>query len=141
MLFSLTGGSEVFVAGVKVTTQTPPIRSGKRVIFLTLDDPTGPSDAAFFEDAQSSYAATIYNSLLLLVRGNLRKTGPRGISIKATGCWDLTQIHSMYQKFGIAEVKRFIDLSFKPRNNKYHYKSGGVSLEKRTLKDQNLGRI
>ncbi|MFZ9360038.1 MAG: DNA polymerase III subunit alpha [Candidatus Nanopelagicales bacterium] len=141
MLFSLTSGSEVFVAGVKVTTQTPPIRSGKRVIFLTLDDPTGPSDAAFFEDAQTSYAATIYNSLLLLVRGNLRKTGPRGISIKATGCWDLTQIHSMYQKYGIAEVKRFIDLSFKPRNNKYHYKSGGVSLEKRTLKDQKIGRI
>ena len=29
---------EVLIAGVKVATQTPPVRSGKRVIFLTLDE-------------------------------------------------------------------------------------------------------
>ena len=44
--------SEVLVAGVKVATQTPPIRSGRRVVFLTLDDGTGPADATFFEDVQ-----------------------------------------------------------------------------------------
>ena len=33
----------VLVAGVKVATQTPPIRSGRRVVFLTLDDGTGPA--------------------------------------------------------------------------------------------------
>src|SRR6185503_1200402 len=37
--------SELWVAGVKVATQTPPIRSGRRVVFLTLDDSTGPVDA------------------------------------------------------------------------------------------------
>ena len=133
MLSSLTSGKEVLVAGVKVTTQTPPIRSGKRVIFLTLDDPTGPSDAAFFEDAQINYAATVYNSLLLVVRGNLRKTGPRGLSIRATGCWDLTYLHQIYQKHGLLEVKKFIDLSFKPKNIKYQVKAGGMSLGRRTL--------
>ena len=30
--------AEVLVAGVKVATQTPPIRSGRRVVFVTLDD-------------------------------------------------------------------------------------------------------
>ena len=30
--------SELWVAGVKVATQTPPVRSGRRVVFLTLDD-------------------------------------------------------------------------------------------------------
>ena len=30
--------AELLVAGVKVATQTPPIRSGRRVVFLTLDD-------------------------------------------------------------------------------------------------------
>ena len=51
------------VAGVKVATQTPPIRSGRRVVFLTLDDSTGPVDATFFEDAQGPYASTVFGSL------------------------------------------------------------------------------
>ncbi|HMC71421.1 MAG TPA: hypothetical protein VKJ07_19850, partial [Mycobacteriales bacterium] len=51
--------AEVLVAGVKVATQTPPIRSGRRVVFITLDDATGPVDATFFEDAQAGYAATV----------------------------------------------------------------------------------
>ncbi len=81
--------SELLVAGVKVATQTPPIRSGRRVIFLTLDDGTGPVDATFFEDAQGPYAATLFHSWLLVVRGELRRTGPRGVSLRATGCWEL----------------------------------------------------
>ncbi|MEP7092302.1 MAG: hypothetical protein ABI776_19525, partial [Nocardioidaceae bacterium] len=61
--------SELLVAGVKVATQTPPIRSGRRVVFLTLDDGTGPVDATFFEDVQGPYAATVFHSWLLVVRG------------------------------------------------------------------------
>ena len=80
---------EVLVAGVKVATQTPPVRSGRRVIFLTLDDSTGPVDTTFFEDVQGPYAATVFSSWMLLVRGKIRRTGPRGISIRATGAWDL----------------------------------------------------
>ena len=70
---------------MKVATQTPPIRSGRRVVFLTLDDATGPVDATFFEDAQGPYAATVFHSWLLVVRGMLRRTGPRGVSLRATG--------------------------------------------------------
>lgn len=80
---------EVLVAGVKVATQTPPVRSGRRVIFLTLDDSTGPVDTTFFEDVQGPYAATVFSSWILLVRGLIRRTGARGISIRATGAWDL----------------------------------------------------
>ena len=72
--------AEVLVAGVKVATQTPPIRSGRRVVFLTLDDATGPVDATFFEDAQGPYAATVFHSWLLVVRGEVRRTGPRGVA-------------------------------------------------------------
>ena len=70
--------AELLVAGVKVATQTPPIRSGRRVIFLTLDDATGPVDATFFEDVQGPYAATVFHSWLLVVRGELRRTGSAG---------------------------------------------------------------
>jgi error-prone DNA polymerase len=81
--------SSVLVAGVKVAMQTPPIRSGKRVIFLTLDDGYGLSDSTFFTDVQGAYANVLYSTSLLLVRGVTRRTGAKGISIRATGAWDL----------------------------------------------------
>ncbi|MDQ3480848.1 MAG: DNA polymerase III subunit alpha, partial [Actinomycetota bacterium] len=95
---------ELLVAGVKVATQTPPIRSGRRVVFLTLDDGTGPVDATFFEDAQGPYAATLFHSWLLVVRGVLRRTGPKGVSLRATGCWELPMLHEIWQRQGIEAV-------------------------------------
>ena len=80
---------EVLIAGVKVATQTPPVRSGRRVIFLTLDDATGPVDAAFFEDAQGPYASTLFDSWLLLVHpGGFRQSPwadlkPAGVDVAA----------------------------------------------------------
>jgi error-prone DNA polymerase len=87
-----------------VATQTPPIRSGRRVIFLTLDDSTGPVDATFFEDAQGPYAATVFHSWLLVVRGELRRTGRRGVSLRATGCWELPGLYALWQRAGIDAV-------------------------------------
>ena len=100
--------SELLVAGVKVATQTPPIRSGRRVVFLTLDDGTGPVDATFFEDAQGPYAATMFHSWLLVVRGEMRRTGPRGVSLRATGCWELCTLHDVWQRDGVAGVRDFM---------------------------------
>ena len=88
--------SELLVGGVKVATQTPPIRSGRRVIFLTLDDSTGPVDATFFDDVQGPYAGTVFSAWLLLVRGILRRTGPRGVSLRATGAWDLAGLLAVW---------------------------------------------
>jgi error-prone DNA polymerase len=100
--------SEVWVAGVKVATQTPPIRSGRRVVFLTLDDSTGPIDATFFEDAQDPYASTVFAGWLLMVRGLTRRTGPRGLSIRATGCWDLGVVHEIWTDHGRGGVAEYI---------------------------------
>ena len=96
--------AEVLVAGVKVATQTPPIRSGKRVVFVTLDDARGPVDATFFEDAQGPYAATLFHSWLLVIRGHVRRTGPRGVSMRATGCWELTELHEAWTHGGLDAV-------------------------------------
>ncbi|GAB3697842.1 DNA polymerase III subunit alpha [Mariniluteicoccus flavus] len=90
--------SDLLVAGVKVATQTPPIRSGRRVVFLTLDDTTGPVDATFFEDVQGPYAKTLFDSWMLLVRGDLRRTGPRGVSLLAKGCWDLGSLFQVWSR-------------------------------------------
>ena len=108
-LLSARSRSELLVAGVKVATQTPPIRSGRRVIFLTLDDATGPVDATFFEDAQGPYAATVFGSWLLVVRGELRRTGRRGVSLRATGAWDLGRLHDLWRAEGMDAVHAEID--------------------------------
>jgi error-prone DNA polymerase len=96
--------SDLLIAGVKVATQTPPIRSGRRVVFLTLDDSTGPVDATFFEDVQGPYAATVFHSWLLLVRGVLRRTGPRGVSVRATGAWELPPLWEAWTDGGLTAV-------------------------------------
>ena len=96
--------SELLVAGVKVATQTPPIRSGRRVVFLTLDDSTGPVDATFFEDVQGPYAATVFHSWMLLVRGILRRTGPKGVSLRATGAWELSRLWEAWGRGGLEDV-------------------------------------
>ncbi|WP_222193534.1 DNA polymerase III subunit alpha [Modestobacter italicus] len=103
-LLQCRSGAEVLVAGVKVATQTPPIRSGRRVVFVTLDDGTGCADSTFFEDVQGPYAATVFHSWLLVVRGVMRRTGPRGVSMRATGAWELPALHEAWETGGMAAV-------------------------------------
>ncbi|SDY18508.1 DNA polymerase III, alpha subunit [Geodermatophilus africanus] len=103
-LLGSRSGAEVLVAGVKVATQTPPIRSGRRVVFVTLDDGTGCTDSTFFEDAQGPYASTVFHSWLLVIRGVLRRTGPRGVSLRATGAWELPALHEAWETGGLEAV-------------------------------------
>ncbi|WP_068264627.1 DNA polymerase III subunit alpha, partial [Janibacter limosus] len=108
-LLSVRNGAQILAAGVKVATQTPPIRSGRRVVFLTVDDSTGPVDATFFEDVQGPYAATIFHSWLLLVRGTTRRAGPRGISMLASGAWELSTLWEAWERGGIEAVHAALD--------------------------------
>ncbi|MDO5499074.1 MAG: hypothetical protein Q4F67_05255, partial [Propionibacteriaceae bacterium] len=89
--------SHLLVAGVKVATQAPPLRSGRRVVFLTLDDTTGPVEATFFDDVLGRCARTLFESWLLVVQGDLRRTGPRGVSLRAHGCWDLGALFEVWR--------------------------------------------
>jgi error-prone DNA polymerase len=90
-LAALRAGQQVLVAGVKASTQTPPIASGKRIIFVTLEDGSGLVDLAFFEDSHEACAATVFHCGLLLVRGTVQVRGTRR-TIVATMAWDLDQI-------------------------------------------------
>ena len=107
-LLGCRSGSELLVAGVKVATQTPPIRSGRRVVFVTLDDGSGCTDSTFFEDAQGPYAATVFHSWLLVVRGVLRRTGARGVSLRATGAWELPALHEAWETGGLDAVRELM---------------------------------
>ena len=110
-------GGQVLVAGVKVATQTPAIRSGQRIIFATLEDLTGPVDLAFFESVQERCAARVFGSWLLAVRGRLRRTG-RSVSVNAAECWDLAALAEIRAAHGIGAVRaamRAGDVPGRPR--------------------------
>ncbi|NEA67658.1 DNA polymerase III subunit alpha [Streptomyces sp. SID12488] len=90
-LAGLRAGQQVLVAGVRASTQTPPIASGKRVIFVTLEDGSGLVDLAFFEDSHPACAYTVFHSGLLLVRGTVQVRGTRR-TVVGSMAWDLDEI-------------------------------------------------
>ncbi|MFE2012763.1 DNA polymerase III subunit alpha [Streptomyces sp. NPDC059491] len=97
-------GRTVLVAGAKAATQTPPIRSGKRVIFSTLDDGTGLVDLAFFDDAHAACAHTVFHSWLLLVRGVVQRRGPRSLSVVGSAAWNLAELAELRAAGGLEAV-------------------------------------
>ncbi|MFI0722146.1 DNA polymerase III subunit alpha [Streptomyces sp. NPDC021224] len=90
-LAALPAGRQVLVAGVRAATQTPPIASGKRIIFVTLEDGSGLVDLAFFEDSHEACAHTVFHSGLLLVRGTVQVRGTRR-TVVGTMAWDLEKV-------------------------------------------------
>ncbi|MFB9467884.1 DNA polymerase III subunit alpha [Nonomuraea salmonea] len=102
-------GAEILVAGVKVATQTPAIRSGQRIIFTTLDDSTGPIDLTFFESVQGRCASIVFGSWLMLARGVVRRTGARAVTMRAVDCWNLADLDALWRSQGIEAVRALID--------------------------------
>jgi error-prone DNA polymerase len=96
-LISLRSNTEVLIAGVRVATQSPPMRSGKRVVFISLDDGSGCADATFFDEAQRRASQVLFQNRLLLISGKTRRTGVRGVSVLAENAWDLRQLWSQWQ--------------------------------------------
>ncbi|MFF8953126.1 DNA polymerase III subunit alpha [Streptomyces sp. NPDC014940] len=97
-------GETVLVAGAKAATQTPPIRSGKRVIFSTLDDGSGLVDLAFFDDSHDACAHTVFHSWLLLVRGVVQRRGPRSLSVVGSAAWNLAELLEVRREEGLDGV-------------------------------------
>ncbi|MEV6103483.1 DNA polymerase III subunit alpha [Streptomyces sp. NPDC051940] len=100
-------GRIVLVAGAKGATQTPPIRSGKRVIFTTLDDTSGLVDCAFFEDSHDACAHTVFHSWLLLVRGVVQRRGGgngKALSVVGSAAWDLAELAELRRTGGLPAV-------------------------------------
>ena len=98
------GDTHVMVAGVKVASQTPAVRSGQRIIFLTLDDAIGPVDVTVFERVQERVARTVFHSFLLVVWGRLRRTGVAGASVVAEEVWDLQRLAVARREGRLREV-------------------------------------
>jgi error-prone DNA polymerase len=67
-------------------------------LFLTLDDGFGCSDLTFFEDVQQSYAHIIKGNNLIVAKGVVRRTGARGVSIRASAAWSLDELYEKWLK-------------------------------------------
>jgi len=77
----LPSGSIVRVSGMVIIVHTPPTKSGKRVMFLTLEDETGLLDVVVFSKTQSRFAKLILTSEVLTLEGRLQRKGPGGLAI------------------------------------------------------------
>jgi error-prone DNA polymerase len=115
----------VMVAGVKVASQTPAIRSGQRIVFLTLDDATGPVDVTVFERVQPKVAKTVFHSFVVAVWGRLRRTGARGVGIIAEDVWDLTALQRARREGRLEQALVAHGPSSGPPPRKLWHASGG----------------
>jgi len=97
-------GDRIRVAGVKVAIQSPPVKSGQRVMFLSLDDRTGTVQCNFFERNLDDCAWTLLNAWLIVVEGRVRRSGPRGVTVLAHRAWDLTRLRRAYAEGWLREA-------------------------------------
>lgn len=106
-LGALKAGQPVLVAGVRASTQTPPVASGARIIFVTLEDGSGMVDLVFFEKSHPACAHTVFHCGLLLVRGTISSRGPRN-TVVATMAWDLEVLAATRRDHGPEAVLRLL---------------------------------
>ncbi len=83
-LRQMEAGQPVRVAGLLIRPHRPPTRSGRTVIFLTLEDPTGLVDATVFEHVYQRDGEAIFGGYpVLVVDGRVAWRG-KGVSVEAT---------------------------------------------------------
>jgi error-prone DNA polymerase len=122
-LQTIRNKTDVWVAGVKVASQTPAIRSGQRIIFVTIDDLTGPIDVTVFERVQALCARTVFHSWLLLFHGEVRKRGGASL-VHRTEAGNVGVTVVVEEAFDLAEIwsDRAAGLSIKDALERQRYK-------------------
>jgi error-prone DNA polymerase len=82
----------VTVAGVYERAQNPWMRSGKRTMFLTLEDAYGLFECVCFESKLAKIAPVIARASYFLVHGRLQNNHKRGLAIVAEEVFDLEEV-------------------------------------------------
>jgi len=82
----------VTVAGVYERAQNPWMRSGKRTMFLTLEDAYGLYECVCFESKLPRIAPVVAQASYFLVRGRLQNNHKRGLAIVAEEVSDLEEV-------------------------------------------------
>ena len=82
----------VLVAGVYERAQNPWMRSGKRTMFLTLEDAYGLFECVLFESKLARAAPVVARATYFLVRGRLQNNRKRGLAIVVEEIRDLEEV-------------------------------------------------
>ena len=90
-------GARVRVAGVRVALQSPPQRSGDRVLFLSLDDRTGQVQVTFFARSLPDCAWVVRTAWLVVTEGVVSRRGRRGATVVGRRAWDLARLWRAWQ--------------------------------------------
>ena len=78
----LPHGHPVTVGGLTIRPHRPPTKSGRTVVFLTLEDETGLIDVTVFEDVYMRWGEDLFVKPLMLVSGHVEHRGD-AVSITA----------------------------------------------------------
>ena len=68
-------GRNVSAAGIVIRPHRPPTKSGRTVVFLTLEDEFGMIDVTIFEKTYRRYGHIVFTEPALIVRGRLEQRG------------------------------------------------------------------
>jgi DNA polymerase III alpha subunit len=130
----IPNGSTVRVSGMLILVHTPPTKSGKRVMFLTLEDETGLFDVVVFSKAQGRFARLILTSEVLTIEGKLQRKGPTGRAVSIIMeralvglCGSLAKLLANEMKIRLLPRKKDIKPPVKSRL--IHDRTEGESLE------------
>ncbi|MCF8565266.1 DNA polymerase III subunit alpha [Alicyclobacillus tolerans] len=84
-------GDEVFAAGLVIRPHRPPTKSGKTVVFFTLEDETGWIDATMFEDVYQNCGALLFTPYgrLIGVKGKVQRRNSSKAGIVVDFVWPL----------------------------------------------------
>lgn len=74
-LLQMRANQKVRIGGLLINPHRPPTKSGKVVVFLSLEDETGLADVTVFEDVYQKYGNLIYSRPALIVEGVVDRRG------------------------------------------------------------------
>ena len=80
---SIATGQAVKIAGSVIRYQTPPTRTGRRVVYIILEDGSGVADVTVFSDVQEKCGGVLFRCGWMEVRGKIQRRGAKSLSIIA----------------------------------------------------------
>lgn len=80
---SLPTGGAVRIAGSVIRYQTPPTRTGQRVVYIIMEDGSGVADVTVFHNVQEKCGKVLFRYGWLDVTGKIQRRGPKSLSIIA----------------------------------------------------------
>ena len=80
---SLATGQAVKIAGSVIRYQTPPTRTGRRVVYIILEDGSGVADVTVFSDVQEKCGRVLFRCGWMEAHGKIQRRGPQSLSVIA----------------------------------------------------------